>query len=269
MIFLKKEYFFTFIFSLILLVSCSGDDNISDTNNGDDGNGGGNVTIPNNNRSTGVSANELLSESFFSKIYVDLVYVEGSQPTASAVSNLRSFLSARLNKSSGIEIVQKSIPATGKTSYTISEIVEIENTQRTRFNSQDEIAVFAFFADGESSENDGNSVVLGTAYKNTSFVIFEETLKVAANNSSTSLATIESTVIRHEFAHLLGLVNNGSTMQTQHQDVDNGKHCDVEDCLMFFQVETMQGMMGLFSGGGSVPELDSQCLADLRANGGK
>jgi hypothetical protein len=39
-------------------------------------------------------------------------------------------------------------------------------------------------------------------------------------------------------------------------------------CLMFWQTRSSSGMMNMISGG-SAPKLDAQCLADLKANGGK
>ena len=241
------------------LISCSQEERLASENSSN---------IPNNNRSTGKSSNELLAENIFTKLYIDLVYVEGHKPTTSAINNFKTFLQDRLHKSGGIQVVQTAIPATGKEVYTINDIVELENNQRTTFNTKEEIAVFAFFADKEFSENEDNSSILGVAYKNTSLVIFEETLKNASNNSSLSLSALETTVLKHEFSHLLGLVNLGSEMQINHQDTAHGKHCDQEDCLMFWQVETSQGMLGLF-GNNASPDLDEQCLADLRANGGK
>ncbi|NNC69731.1 MAG: membrane metalloprotease, partial [Flavobacteriaceae bacterium] len=66
----------------------------------------------------------------------------------------------------------------------------------------------------------------------------------------------------------LGLVNVGSPMQTHHQDTAHGKHCIEEECLMYYTAETGEGLVNMLSGG-SVPSLDTQCKADLQANGGK
>jgi hypothetical protein len=65
---------------------------------------------------------------------------------------------------------------------------------------------------------------------------------------------------------LLGLTNLGTPMQTNHEDASHPKHCNNEDCLMYWQADG-SGLLGMMVGG-NVPQLDANCLADLQANGG-
>ena len=60
----------------------------------------------------------------------------------------------------------------------------------------------------------------------------------------------------------------GTALQSAHEDPAHPKHCDVEDCLMYWAAETDSGLDNLM-GNSSAPQLDSQCIADLQANGGK
>ncbi|MFT6970402.1 MAG: hypothetical protein ACJAXX_000967 [Roseivirga sp.] len=95
------------------------------------------------------------------------------------------------------------------------------------YNEGSTIKVYFFFADGGYAPNNN---VLGIAYKNTSMVLFQsriEELSGGVGQSSTSLLT--SSVLGHEFGHILGLVNAGSTPQGDHQDTANGRHCDITD----------------------------------------
>jgi len=222
-----------------------------------------------NRKSVGDSANDMLSGTNFSKIAFELYYVEGSKPTNKTISDFEVFVAARLNKSGGITIDLQPLPSPGKEVYSITEIRAIEDDIRKTYNTDDAISVFGIFIDGEYSENTENGSVLGVAYRNTSFVIFEETIKQFSGQPlAPSLTTLETVVTNHEFGHLLGLVNAGTTPQSDHQDVEHGRHCTEENCLMFWTAETGEGLLNSLSGG-SVPELDSQCLADLAANGGK
>jgi hypothetical protein len=69
---------------------------------------------------------------------------------------------------------------------------------------------------------------------------------------------------------LFGLVNidgSGTDMQTEHQDEQNGHHCDNENCLMYYAMERSDLISQFFDE--SVAELDANCIADLQANGGK
>ncbi|MFT7056601.1 MAG: hypothetical protein ACJAXB_001476 [Candidatus Endobugula sp.] len=225
---------------------------------------GGNPDL--NNKTVGESANDLLALSNYTALEVELLYAAGHKPPAASVDYLRNFLANRVNKPAGITLVQREISTPEKTLYTLQELKDIETGNRTLYNEGSTIKVYFFFADGGYAPNNN---VLGIAYKNTSMVLFQsriEELSGGVGQSSTSLLT--SSVLGHEFGHILGLVNAGSTPQSDHQDTANGRHCDITDCLMYYAVESTAGLSDLL-GASAPPSLDAQCLADLRANGGK
>jgi hypothetical protein len=62
-------------------------------------------------------------------------------------------------------LLSKSNSFARKARYTNPDIVSIEDANRTKYNSADQIAVWAFFVDGESASNNENGVILGTAYR--------------------------------------------------------------------------------------------------------
>jgi hypothetical protein len=248
--------------AIILLVSCSKEDSTNDISTEGD-------LISNNQKVTGSSANDLLSDATFKSMVVELVYVDGFKPSAASVNNFVSFLNARTHKPGRITVVERAIASPGKARYTNQDIVAIEDANRSKYNSADKIAVWAFFVDGESASNDDSGVVLGTAYRNTSFVIYEKTIQGLSDSPfEPSRSLVETTVIKHEFGHILGLTNLGSALQSNHEDPEHLKHCNVETCLMYWSAESGRGISNMVSGGSS-PELDAQCIADLRANGGK
>ncbi len=264
---MKRLNFLSGILFLSLSLSCSKDN--SDKSITDDDGNPRTVDTSANNKRVGDSANDMLSQANFSSIVFEIFYVEGFEPTTATINNFRTFLQDRINKSGNIAIELKPIPSTGQSVYTIANIRDLEDAIRTVYNDGNELGVFGVFIDGEYSENTENGSVLGVAYRNTSFVIFEETIKSFSNQPLAPSATVlETTVLQHEFGHLLGLVNAGTTPQSDHQDVEHGRHCTVDDCLMFWTAETGEGLINMISGGG-IPSLDAQCLADLKANGGK
>ncbi|TPN81747.1 hypothetical protein [Aquimarina algicola] len=252
---------YCFIFSFIL-VGCSDDD---DDNN----------PIQNNEPSR--SANrialgnpqtpkDLLSADNFTSLTIEMVSVQGFEPTAEAVQAFKTFLEGRLFKPDGITINQRTVASSGEAPFTIEEIAEIEQDNRTLFNQGDDITVYIYFADGSRGGDSSEQVTLGSAYLNTSIVIYEGTLRrLASRPRSPLLATIETATLNHEFAHLLGLVNIGTPLQSDHEDEEGG-HCNVPNCLMEAAIEFASGMMGI---GNVVPQLDAQCIADLQANGGR
>lgn len=243
----------------IIVISCKKDDEGTET-----------PTNPDhiaNQQPLGTSANELLSADEFTSLRLEIVYPDGFRPTQETINLIEDFLSERLDKPNGISMVENIIDPSQTPPYTINEIVAIEDEHRTVYNNGDEIGVYVFFSDGNSSSNSGNSVVLGTAYRNTSMVIYEKTFIDLANQSTTGInrTLIETSTLRHEFGHIFGLVNTGTPLTSDHEDQDNNRHCNVEDCLMYFQTVT-----NVFndSSVSSIPDFDPQCIADMQANGG-
>ena len=240
----------------IFIGGCSDDDENEATN------------TPSNNQNVGVSANDLLSSETYDNLIIEIQYATGYAPPAAAITNLKSFLQQHLNKSD-ISVITSEISAPGQAQYSASDIRAIEDNNRTQFTDGNTIAAYFFFADGGYSEDTDNAKVLGIAYRNTSMALFQKTIEDNSGGlgqPSTSLLT--STVMNHEFGHILGLVNNGTPLTTQHQDTAHGHHCDVEDCLMYWTAETGAGITDLL-GMSSPPSLDAQCITDLKGNGGK
>ncbi|KJD32672.1 membrane metalloprotease [Tamlana sedimentorum] len=229
------------------------------------------VNVATNRQATGSSANDLLSDNTFKSLIVEIVYVDGFEPTDDGINNFVSFLENRSNKPDGITVEKRSISSPGQDVYSIDDIADIERENRKYYNTDDEIAVWAYFSDGSSDadSDEDNTVVLGSAYWNTSFVIFEETVQdLSGGPFQPNTWFLEATVINHEFGHIFGLTDLGSPLQSDHEDQDHPNHCDVESCLMYWSTESSVRVSSM-TNMNSVPELDSQCIADLQANGGK
>ncbi len=251
------------IFSFFL-VGCSDDDD--SPINGNPDRAANNLPL-----GSGNTPNNLLSDTNFKSITIEMVAVQGFEPTPVAVENFKTFLEDRLHKPDGINIIQRSISSSNNAPFNTDEIREIENNTRTLFNAGDDIAVYVYFADGSNEDDSGEQVTLGSAYKNTSMVIYEGTLRRFGNSSprAPSLSTIETATLIHEFSHLMGLVDLGTPLQSSHESVDDqgdgNNHCNVSGCLMEASIQFTSGIMGM----SEVPQLDALCIADLQANGGK
>lgn len=214
----------------------------------------------------GSNAKDLLSSNKYNTLIIEVQYMPGFAPNATTLTNLQTFLNTIINKPNGIIITTTQINSIGNSSLSLSDAQTIEKNNRTITNNKDTIGVYALFTDGDYAQNTGNGKVLGVAYSGTSIVMFGKSI---ADNSGRgggpSRVQLESIVIEHEFGHLLGLVNIGTPMQTNHIDAAHGNHCNVQNCLMYYEAEN--GFLGGL--GNNIPTLDAQCRADLHANGGK
>ena len=216
------------------------------------------------NKAVGYSSNQLLSSGTYKSLKIEVQYMTGYAPDASALNHLQNVLNIYLNKPSGISIVTKEISPSSSVTLSIDQVRTIEEQNRTVFTTGDQLGVYFLYTNGNFTDNK----VLGAAFRNTSMVIFGKTIH---DNSGalgqTSRTKLESTVLDHEFGHILGLVDLGSTMQTSHKDAAHGNHCSNTSCLMYYASETTDILGFLLTG--NIPPFDANCIADMHANGGK
>lgn len=217
----------------------------------------------------GDSARDYLATDSYTSLVVEIQAVSGYRPSATAQTNLVNFLATYLNKPGGVTIhLDADIAPPGKTTYSIADVQSIEASQRTLQSAGTQAVAYFLFLDGNSTSDSSSGQILGQAYAPSSLVIYEKTIQnLSGAIGQPSRAVLESTVMQHEFGHILGLVNIGTPMQSAHQDTAHGAHCTNTACLMYWQVDTSNFVANLL--GGTVPTLDSGCTADLHANGGK
>ncbi len=242
---LKKGFLYCSIVMILLsLVSCKKETDFADQDY----------------KKLGTSARDLLSSGVYTSLTIQISYMPGYAPNTITISTLTDFLNTYLNKPAGINILLQQIPASTKTSLTLQEIVQLEKTTRSVFTGGNNMTVHFLITNGKYS----TSSTFATSYWNSSSCIFG---KVVYDNSGepgqVSRNQLMSTILEHEFGHLLGLVDQGSPMLATHKDATHGAHCDNSNCLMFYGIETnASGLTGK-------PLLDANCKADLKANGGK
>lgn len=215
-----------------------------------------------NNGPFAVEPKDFLSSKKYTSLVVEVCYVDGYAPNQASLDNLKTMLSARLNKPSGIVFEYTSISSPGQGSYDIADLEKVEKDHRSEFTRRSKLAAWVFFTDAPYA----TSNTLGLAYSNTSFAVFEKTVKDNSGGiGQPSQTVLETTVAEHEFGHLLGLVDAGTPMTTAHEANDH--HCNNSSCLMYYAVETLDFIGNL--AGGEIPPFDQNCIADLQANGGK
>jgi|AntRauTorckE6833_2_1112554.scaffolds.fasta_scaffold00095_32 hypothetical protein len=261
---LSKRFFVLIILLIstsVFAVSCF--DNPSGSKNDN----GGDNTEYSHTQNPGLSANDFLSDESYTDLILEIDYMPGYAPNSQALDSLQAFLEQRLNKTN-VTILEPTEVASGDQSqYSANDVRDLEEEHRDEFTEGETLSAYMIIVDGEYEQNN----VLGIAYYNTSNAFFGP----AHDNASTGFGSpsryqVESTSYRHEFGHLFGLVNidgSGTEMQTDHQDEQNGHHCDNENCLMYYAMERADLISQFFDD--SVAGLDVDCINDLQANGGK
>lgn len=247
---------FFFFFSFLMILSCSSDDDSAPIDE----------TKIENQKALGTSASDLLSQNAYTSLTVEIAYNSGYRPTQQTIDDFKTFLEDRVNKPAGITYVETEINSPFVETQTIQEIKEIENEQREYYTVEDDIAVFIYFTGAKASTDTETAVTLGTAYLNTSIVVYEKTLREVSTNQNLDLYLLEETTLQHEAAHLFGLVNiQEDDIHSEHEDLAHKKHCIVESCLMYYQSNITSSFRNMVS----VPLLDPLCIEDLQAKGGK
>ena len=246
-----------FIFSFLIIFSCSKDDDSDELINN---------PRAENLEALGTSAEDLLSADIYDKLIVEFAYTPGFRPLQETIDTFKQFLEQRLNKPGSILFIETEITAPLVGTQSITDIREIEADQRTEYTDGDTIAVFVYFSHANSENDTDISKTLGTAYYNTSLVVYEKTLLNLGAGPHFDLFTLEATTLQHEFGHLLGLVNLvEDDIHENHEDIAHRNHCIVEECLMYFETNNSKSFKNMIS----VPGLDPLCIEDLQAKGGK
>ncbi|RRQ49257.1 hypothetical protein DZC72_01130 [Maribacter algicola] len=288
---MKKFKFVSLLALFILLGSCSKDTTEPDVR----------IDKTLNLKGTGDSANDILSNDTYDKLQIEIAYVSGFRPTATAISEFTKFLRLHTFKED-IEFIYSELDSPNEESLTLQEIADLETENRSIYSNGTTLAVYIYFSDApaEGDEEDEGLVTLGAVFRNTSMIIHEATIRrLAAQSILVSNADVEAATLNHEFGHLFGLVNLGTTALSDHEDTAAENHCNVDGCLMRAELQfTLSGksfdtkksgysanlnpacvlsgtsVMSLLrpsKTGRSVeiPGLDAACIDDIQGNGAR
>ena len=287
--------------SIFLMFLCIAATSCDNGDSDDDENISQNVDRSANLLGSGDSANDILSNTNFDNMIIEVGFVEGFRPTVTAMDGFVDYLKLHTFKED-IEVVYRELPPTGESELELQAIADLETENRTAYNDGSTLAIYIFFADAPSDGDDEEegSFTLGAVYRNTSMVIYSSTVrKLAGTSSLVSVSDIEEATLNHEFGHLFGLVNLGTTPVNDHEDVDSANHCNVEGCLMRAELQftrqsnsarsiastsknevksscsldgrTVLAMLEQSAARGDVeiPALDSECILDIQGNGAR
>lgn len=216
----------------------------------------------NSTAAPGESAEAFIDDDRFTRLEVEVDYMEGYEPTGAALDSLKASLEKHLSKST-IEIsTPTSIPPAGQSTYSADRVRDLEADHRDEFTNAGSNTIWAYVIvlDGKFAEQN----VVGVAYYNTSVAFFGQTIdEISGGATQPSQQKVEGSVFRHELGHILGLVNNGTPMQQDHHDEANGRHCTNDQCVMYHAIETSDYFSNIFDG--TIPRFEQFCTDDMAA----
>lgn len=192
---------------------------------------------------------------------IEIDYVQGHRPHADAVSLLETRMEALVRKDVTVQ-VDDAIPS-GRDTWSDGAIRSLSGERQDRDHGDGTVVTHVLYLDGTYTEGR----VLGITYGDKELVaMFHETIGGSANLVF-SARQIERAVLVHEFGHVVGLVDSGTAMASDHEDPDHQGHSDNRQSVMYWAVETTD-ITQIFTGG--IPtEFDGADRADVCQAGGR
>ncbi len=159
----------------------------------------------------------------------------------------------------------EALAADGVDDYSPQDIVSIAAEHRQLFDTPTSRAFYVIFLDGYYAV-DGvrDEQVIGVSVGNTGIIAM---FKPVYDNQ-TGASIVEQTTLVHEFGHAVGLVDKGIPLTSEHLDSANGPHCLNPDCVMFWQNEGLNDILGFIARlifGDTDVLFGQECLADIAA----
>lgn len=222
---------------------------------------------------------QLVSAEPYPRLEIHTDWVEQRRYRDDVAERLEEGLQEVVDKPDGVQVIPgeelaESAPESG---WTFSQLREIVEPRAASADVSDgAIDAYTLFVDGEYADGSGDGTVLGIAWANRYSVLFRDSIEDACRNRLGSVpgigdrlcANAELVIWRHELGHVLGLVDRGAPLTSDHVDPDADAHCIHDDCVMyraFRRPGAVDAIQDRMDRGQSVPDFDDACLADLEA----
>lgn len=210
------------------------------------------------------------------RLVIEVDSVPDFEPYESTTSRTESGLGSILDKPEGVEVVlDDSLEPRGEDYAWPRE--ELFSLAEERFDlevPEDTAKMHALFVDGHDENDTDNRTILGLAWSNRHIVIYKQTIERLCTGILPGLQqqlceNAEASVFTHEVGHVLGLVDLGLPMVTDHKDPERGPHSANEDCVMYwaYSGEQVVNLLAdrLMGGQQEALGFDEACLDDIAA----
>jgi hypothetical protein len=216
----------------------------------------------------GAFAADYLRGTHFTTLVVEIDHPASRAPSPEAVDFLRQRLLERCDKADVLVVVDDAIPDDRfPPVVSLADAQEIEDESRDSFadESTGTAVAYLLYVRGISAQDGTGGRLLGVTHRGGSIAIYASNVDSSADAFYTALE-FEAHTLVHEFGHLLGLVDGGVPMVSDHRDPRHPFHSNDRDCVMYWLIG---GLGGSAFGEPGFAQFGPNASADLAAFGGR
>ena len=189
-------------------------------------------------------------------------------PPSSVLSFAKQRMTGLVNKPNGITVSLDDRDLPERNTWTRSQLDELHREYQDKKPKGDELTTHVLWLGGQYTDPETIGLAVGHQY----IAIFADHTITGCQNSlsCTDPNRVLEIVLTHEFGHIIGLVNNGIPMVTNHEHADAPGHSDNQNSIMWPAADT-RTIFDLVSplGGGVPDDFDANDRKDVCSYGGK
>lgn len=218
---------------------------------------------------------EVLSASPFTDLVIEIDHAPGRAPSLAAQTHLLATMKNVTSKERVAIALQATLAGAADKRWTAEELVALEKETRTQ-RHEAPVAVLHVLYPAGRYEREGVAGVTVSGPVIGPVVVFLDTLDDLGTPlgplpmPAPAIQELERATLLHEAGHALGLVDNGLPQVRDREDPEHEGHSSNLASVMYWKVESLDGLRELLLDDGSVPDtFDADDLADLRSVGGR
>lgn len=218
---------------------------------------------------------DLIAGDPFTDLVIEIDHAPGREPSVGAREHLIGELRNVTSKTRISVKLQASLDDDPDKRWTAADLVALEATTRSTEHKAPVALLHVLYPAGEFvNESVAGITISGTVIG--PVVVFLDAIdELQSPLGPIALPReardeIERATLLHEAGHAMGLVDNGLPMVRDHEDPQSEGHSSNPDSVMYWQVETINGIREAFLHDGAIPAyFDADDRADLRSVGGR
>lgn len=220
-------------------------------------------------------------------LVVEIDYAPGHAPSDAATTHLLSTLRNVTGKANVVLDAKQTLNDTPNAAWSTQQLLDLETRTRRHGHEAPHALLHVLYPSGTYQPDNGpGGDVAGVTISGTRLgpvTIFLDTLRgstclptpvgglgLPLPQPPQALDRLERSTLLHEVGHAIGLVDNGIAMVRQHEDTQHPGHTPNKASVMYWSLDTCQGLRDALLQDGSIPDtFDADDRADLRSVGGR